>query len=129
MMPRAVRTPIRSAATTLRTRLGITLAMRLPSRWILPDLNTPPQSIASRVLWHRGLRDAAAVARFLNPRLDDLHDPMLLKDMDRAVDRLQRAIAGHEKILLYGDYDVDGTSSVVILKKVLDLTGAQVEFH
>ena len=105
------------------------MAISLPSRWILPDPNVPPQSIASRVLWHRGLRDPAAVEYFLNPRMDDLHDPMLLKDMDLAVERLQLAIAGHERILLYGDYDVDGTSSVVILKKVLDLTGAQVEFH
>src|ERR1700704_235269 len=98
--------------------------MPLPSRWILPDLNTRPLSIASRVLWNRGLRDPSEVARFLNPHLEDLHDPMLLKDMDRAIDRLQRAIGSREKILLYGDYDVDGTSSVVILKKVLDLTGA-----
>ncbi|MEP6539278.1 MAG: single-stranded-DNA-specific exonuclease RecJ [Bryobacteraceae bacterium] len=103
--------------------------MQLPSRWILPDPNTPPLSLASRVLWNRGLRGESEVARFLNPRLEDLHDPMLLKDMDRAVSRLHRAIEGREKILLYGDYDVDGTSSVVILKKILDLTGANVEFH
>jgi single-stranded-DNA-specific exonuclease len=110
------------------------------SRWILPDPSTAgltgftaqlaaAQSIAARVLWHRGLRDPGAVERFLSPRLEDLHDPLLLKDMNLAVERLQRAIAGKEKILLYGDYDVDGTSSVVILKKVLDLTGAQVQFH
>src|SRR5205807_9256905 len=110
------------------------------SRWILPDNDvagrsaftaelTPKHSIAARVLWQRGLRDAAAVERFLNPRLEDLHDPMLLKDMDRAVERLRRAIADNEKILLYGDYDVDGTSSVVILKKVLDVVGARVQFH
>jgi single-stranded-DNA-specific exonuclease len=57
-----------------------------------------------------------------------MHDPFLLKDMDLAVKRLRTAIAGSEKILLYGDYDVDGTTSIVILKKALDLTGVPVDF-
>src|SRR5438105_1653214 len=109
-MRRVARIRIPSAATTPKIK-----AMPAPSRWISPGIGCDglasftaelpaAQSIAARVLWHRGLRDAAAVNRFLNPRLEDLHDPMLLKDMDRAVDRLQRAISSGEKILLYGDY-------------------------
>jgi single-stranded-DNA-specific exonuclease len=109
-----------------------------PSRWLLPQTDTeqvselaaglrvhPP---AARVLWSRGYRDTASATRFLFPDLIDLHDPYLLKDMDRAIARLQSAIASREKILLYGDYDVDGTTSVVILKKALDLAGASVDF-
>src|SRR5205085_7581026 len=83
---------------------------------------------AARVLWTRGYRSAAAAEHFLRPRLEDLHDPFLLRDMDRAVARLRQAIERKEKILLYGDYDVDGTTSIVILKKALDLAGASSEF-
>src|SRR5207244_11137786 len=89
----------------------------------------PRQRTAARVLRNRGYREPSAIERFLSPRIEDLHDPLLLKDMERAVDRLHRAIQAKEKILLYGDYDVDGTSSVVMLKKILDLTVANVEFH
>ena len=63
-----------------------------------------------------------------SPKLEDMHDPFLLRDMDRAAARLREAIARKEKILLYGDYDVDGTTSIVILKKALDLAGATSEF-
>ena len=66
--------------------------------------------------------------RFLSPNLEDMHDPMLLRDMDRAVSRLVQAVGRKEKILLYGDYDVDGTTSIVILKKALDLAGAASDF-
>jgi single-stranded-DNA-specific exonuclease len=78
---------------------------------------------ATRALWNRGLRDAHSVEHFLNPRLTDLPDPFLLRGMDRAVERIRRAIANKERILLYGDYDVDGTASVVILKKTFELFG------
>ena len=84
---------------------------------------------AVRVLWARGIRDRAAAHRFLQPTLADLHDPYLLADMDRAVPRLQRAIQSKEKILLYGDYDVDGTSSVVLLTTVIRLLGGDVSYH
>ena len=83
---------------------------------------------AARVLWNRGFREPSAARNFLTPTLDLLHDPFLLLGMDRAVERLLQALARKEKILVYGDYDVDGTSSVVILKKALDLAGGDVEF-
>ena len=82
----------------------------------------------ARVLWNRGYRTASNARAFLNPSIDDLHDPFLLRDMDVAVARLLKAIADKQKILLYGDYDVDGTTSIVVLKKALDLAGASSEF-
>ena len=75
-----------------------------------------------------GYRSVQDAERFLQPKLEDLHDPFLLRDMDRAAARLREAISRKEKILLYGDYDVDGTTSIVILKKALDLAGATSEF-
>ena len=72
---------------------------------------------AARVLWNRGFRDRDSARRFLEPSLADLHDPDLLAGMRDAVARVRRAIEQKEPILLYGDYDVDGTSAVVILKK------------
>jgi single-stranded-DNA-specific exonuclease len=87
---------------------------------------SPP---AARVLWARGYRDIPEARRFFAPSLDDLHDPYRLKSMPEAVERVHRAIKQKEPILLYGDYDVDGTSSVVILKKGIELLGGQVTFH
>jgi single-stranded-DNA-specific exonuclease len=84
---------------------------------------------AARVLWARGNRDAAVARRFLAPSLDDLHDPFLLTGMDAAVSRLRLAIERNEQVLLYGDYDVDGTSAVVLLKKGIELLGGRVSFH
>ena len=78
---------------------------------------------AARVLCARGLGDAAEARRFLAPSTADLHDPFLLADMRRAAARLASAVERKEPILLYGDYDVDGTSALVVLKKVLDLAG------
>jgi single-stranded-DNA-specific exonuclease len=84
---------------------------------------------AARVLWARGYRSAEQATRFLEPSVGDLGDPMLLQDMAAAVTRLRRAIEQKERILLYGDYDVDGTSAIVILKKGLDLLGGNASFH
>jgi single-stranded-DNA-specific exonuclease len=84
---------------------------------------------AARVLWARGFRDADRARRFFSPRLCDLHDPLLLRDMDAAAARLRRAIDAGESILLYGDYDADGTSAVVILKKGIELAGGRASFH
>jgi single-stranded-DNA-specific exonuclease len=84
---------------------------------------------AARVLWARGLRASEEARRFLKPALEDLHDPYLLAGMAEAVARLRRAIDRQEHVLLYGDYDVDGTSAVVILKKCIDLLGGHATFH
>ncbi len=84
---------------------------------------------AARVLWSRGYRTLESGRRFLEPSIADLNDPSLLKDMAPAVARLRRALEQKERILLYGDYDVDGTSAVVILKKGLGLLGGNASFH
>src|ERR1700686_4471234 len=83
---------------------------------------------AARVLCARGLVDAAEARGFLAPSRADLHDPFLLADMRTAAARLASAIERKEPILLYGDYDVDGTSALVVLKKVIDLAGGIATF-
>jgi single-stranded-DNA-specific exonuclease len=85
--------------------------------------------LAARVLVHRGLTDPDASRRFLRPTFEDLHDPLALCDMSAAVDRLARAIRDHERILIYGDYDVDGTTSVVLLTKAIELAGGSATYH
>ncbi len=87
------------------------------------------QPPAARVLCARGLHDAAKARRFLKPSLEDLHDPAQMKGMPEALDRLRRAISACEHILIYGDYDVDGTTSVVILKKAIEMAGGKASFH
>jgi single-stranded-DNA-specific exonuclease len=84
---------------------------------------------ASRVLWARGYRTEQAVDHFLHARLSGLEDPFQMRGMEEAVARLMKAVAGKEKILLYGDYDVDGISSVVILRKMIELMGHEAAFH
>ncbi|HEY4362672.1 MAG TPA: single-stranded-DNA-specific exonuclease RecJ [Bryobacteraceae bacterium] len=84
---------------------------------------------AARVLWARGYREPEQARRFFAPTLADLNDPFLLAGMDAAVARLKAAIEAKERILLYGDYDVDGTSAIVILKLGLELAGGQVSYH
>jgi single-stranded-DNA-specific exonuclease len=87
------------------------------------------QPLTARVLAARGLTDPQTAQRFLSPQLEHLHSPALLTGMPEALNRLRAAISAHEKILIYGDYDVDGTVSVVILKKAIELAGGQASFH
>ncbi|MES1260392.1 MAG: DHH family phosphoesterase, partial [Acidobacteriota bacterium] len=84
---------------------------------------------AARLLWSRGYRDPERATRFLNPRLEDLHDPFLLRDMDQAVARIRAAVANREPIEIHGDYDVDGVTSTVVLKKALEIVGADAGWH
>ncbi len=83
-------------------------------------------AVLARLLCIRGMTDLDAAVRFLKPSLEHLLDPMGLTDMDRAVGRLQRAIASGERIAVHGDYDVDGITSTVILRRALELLGGQV---
>jgi single-stranded-DNA-specific exonuclease len=87
-------------------------------------LNVAP--IVARLLCQRGYSDPELAARFLNPSLDHLHDPMLLADMPIAVERILAAIGRKERIAIHGDYDVDGVTSTVILRRALELLGADV---
>ncbi|MGB6946866.1 MAG: single-stranded-DNA-specific exonuclease RecJ [Bryobacteraceae bacterium] len=109
------------------------------SRWLIPEADPESarklaaelgvQPVTASVLLSRGLSDSAAARRFLTPDLGHLHDPLLLTGMRDAVTRIQAAIQAKEKILIYGDYDVDGTVSVVVLKKAIEMAGGQASFH
>ncbi len=83
----------------------------------------------SRLLVMRGIGDASAAQRFLAPRLEDLHSPYLMRGMRTAIERLDAAIERSEGILIYGDYDVDGTTAIVILKTAIELCGGAADFH
>jgi len=82
--------------------------------------------VVARLLCQRGLTEPAAASRFLDPRLEHLHDPWALADMDVAVERILGAIGRRERIAIHGDYDVDGITSTVILRRALELLGADV---
>lgn len=84
--------------------------------------------VIARLLALRGVTPANAV-RYLSPSLDHLHSPYLMRGMGAAVERISSAIANKEGILIYGDYDVDGTSAVVILKTAIELCGGAADFH
>ncbi len=82
--------------------------------------------ITARLLCIRGLVDLDQARRVLSPLLSDLHDPFRLADMAPAVDRVLGAIARKERIAVHGDYDVDGVTSTVILRRALELLGGDV---
>ncbi len=84
---------------------------------------------AAKVLVHRGFSDAAAANGFLHPAFEDLLDPLTMRDMPSAIGRIARAIRDGERILIYGDYDVDGTTSVVLLTKAFELAGGTATYH
>jgi len=85
--------------------------------------------IVAELLIARGVRTIEDVDRFLNPQLAHLHDPYLMSGMRAAVPRVQQAIAAKEPILIYGDYDVDGTAATVLLKTAIEMLGGEVRFH
>ena len=83
-------------------------------------------AVTARLLCIRGMGALDDARRFLEPRLEDLHDPFALADMSTAIDRIFAAIAAKERIAIHGDYDVDGVTSTVILRRALELLGADV---
>jgi single-stranded-DNA-specific exonuclease len=83
----------------------------------------------ARLLIRRGLTDAESAARFLTPSLDHLHLPEQMTGLRSAVDRLDAAIERKEPMLIYGDYDVDGTMAIIILKTAIELCGGSADFH
>src|SRR3954469_20566938 len=94
------------------------------SKRLAAALNLHPT--VARLLCMRGLGDPEAAARFLTPSLDHLHDPFRLADMRKAVERIERALVQKERIAIHGDYDVDGITSTVILRRALELLGGDV---
>ena len=114
-----------------------------PQRWQIASLHPEeatalaasghvPQVVAE-LLISRGITTPAAAREFLNPEINQLHDPFAMLGMSAAVDRLEKAVTRGETILLYGDYDVDGTTAVVLLKTAIEMlagpSGAKVRFH
>jgi len=89
----------------------------LPDSKIVEDLKNSlgVSSVIATLLVQRGITDFDDAKTFFRPQLNHLHDPFLMKDMDKAVERLSTAISNNEKILVYGDYDVDGTTAVSLM--------------
>src|SRR5437660_1320107 len=117
-------------------------------RWISNPLNSPKARVLEAALHDsnlkisssalpvladllvgRGIDEPEGAARFLSPQLADLHDPLRMSGMKAALDRLEAAIERKEKVLIYGDYDVDGTTAIVILKTAIELCGGAADFH
>jgi single-stranded-DNA-specific exonuclease len=96
-------------------------------RQLTSELKLSP--IVARLLVSRGISAAEQAEKFLAPSLAQLHSPYLMLGMKAAVERLQSAIANKETVLIYGDYDVDGTTAVVILKTAIELCGGITQFH
>src|SRR5579885_1697009 len=118
---------------------GVAAREQAAAEWVLPtvlpeavetlrrDLNL--ERPVAAVLANRGYRDPAAAREFLFPSIDSLHDPLEMRDMDRAVARILDAVRKGERILIYGDYDVDGACSIVILKKAIEILGGRAEHY
>jgi single-stranded-DNA-specific exonuclease len=122
----------------------MSFAQNGPQQWLLQTVDPAevtslaaelhcPNAIAS-LLAARGISNPASAHSFLNPTIDGLHDPTLMLGMDLAVARIQQAIRSSEPILIYGDYDVDGTTATVLLKTAIERiapkdTPAQVTYH
>lgn len=85
--------------------------------------------VIARLLVQRGIKTYNEAKAFFRPRLSDLHDPFLMKDMDKAVDRLETAIKNQEKVIIYGDYDVDGTTSVALIYQFLKQRVKNIEYY
>jgi single-stranded-DNA-specific exonuclease len=118
---------MRWTSTTLNSaKAGLLEAALRDSSLKIPPAALP---VLADLLVGRGIGDWETAARFLSPALEDLHDPLLMIGMKAALDRLEAAIERKEKILIYGDYDVDGTTAIVILKTAIELCGGSADFH
>ena len=108
--------------------------MPIEKRWIVKPQGNPEavaamaaatgiSPVLANLLVQRGIDTLEKAKKFFNPQLSDLHDPFLMKDMDKAVERVERAVRNREKIMVYGDYDVDGTTAVALVYKFLRQIG------
>lgn len=95
--------------------------------YLSKEINVNP--VLSSILIQRGIRNFAEAKRFFRPSLNDLHDPFLMKDMDKAVARIQQAIQNQERILIYGDYDVDGTTSVALVYDFISKIYEYIDYY
>ena len=115
------------------------MSIAVQKRWVLRHEPDPmvveglthdrcPEHIA-RLLAQRGIGSPAEASVFFRPSLDQMHDPFLMKDMQQAVERLERALGGRERIMIYGDYDVDGTTAVALVHSFLLPFSAELVFY
>ncbi|MCH7690094.1 MAG: single-stranded-DNA-specific exonuclease RecJ [candidate division Zixibacteria bacterium] len=115
---------------SLRTKNPIWDVVPVPDssavRNLSEALELPPAIV--KILLNRGFESPEAVEKFLNPRLSDLHDPFLLHGMDKAMERVTKALLANEKIVIYGDYDVDGITATSLLYIIFNKLGAQVDY-
>jgi single-stranded-DNA-specific exonuclease len=102
-----------------------------PDRSLIEQLAATARvpSLIARLLAIRDVSSAEQAQIYLQPKLEYLHSPYLMRGMETAVERIAAAIANRETILIYGDYDVDGTTAVVILKTAIELCGGTADFH
>lgn len=100
--------------------------MPIEKRWVVKPQGDPEAAAAlaaelkispvlANLLVQRGIDSVERAKKFFEPKLSDLHDPFLMKDMERAIERVERAVGSHEKIMVYGDYDVDGCTAVALV--------------
>ena len=111
----------------------------LKKKWILKEFDKPRvveisknfniSPLTAIILYNRGIREDGQIKDFLARDLSGMHDPFLMKDMDKAVERILLAKKNNEKITIYGDYDVDGITSIAILYKYLKNMGLEVGFY
>src|SRR5690554_2319190 len=101
----------------------------IDSRLILFKYELGISEVTSRLLLNRGISQLKEAKDFLQPSIEQLHDPFLLADMDRAADRVKKAIKKGEKIIVYGDYDVDGVTSVAMLYLYIKSLGGLVDIY
>ena len=85
--------------------------------------------LLSTILANRNIIDEKDIKQFLSPTRKDFHDPFLIHDMEKAVERIIKAIEKQEKVTIYGDYDVDGITSITVLKSYLNDRGLEVETY
>lgn len=117
---------------------GVSISLPL-YRWVLPEIEEPAAAelargaslphLVAQLLLNRGVRGPEQARQFLSPRIEDLLDPFTMRGMAEAVSRVQSAIREGEQILIYGDYDADGTTAIVLLKTAIEMLGGKVCFH
>ncbi|MBE5820236.1 MAG: hypothetical protein E7310_05430 [Clostridiales bacterium] len=94
---------------------------------ITQEFNISP--LLATILSNRGIIKDEEIKIFLDPTRNDFHNPFLMPDMDKAIVRILNAIENKEKVLIYGDYDVDGITSVTVLKKFLAEIGLETDYY
>ncbi|MGY0171755.1 single-stranded-DNA-specific exonuclease RecJ [Lactococcus petauri] len=101
----------------------------LPDEFLKLSKKYKLDTLAAQILWQHGIRAEEEIQAYLNPDLQQLHDPFLLHDMEKAVQRILTAIENGQNILIYGDYDADGMTASSVMKSALDELGAEVQVY